>query len=221
MMLHSTVRRLSVVLAASAVFAFSSPAFSQDVTESHLKAARAAVAAIHATDSFDNILPQAAAALEQQLIQKNPDMQELIAKTVSEKAMALAARRSDLEKEAAVAYAKVFSEKDLNDIATFYSSDAGKKLLERAGAGIGSADAACRLSGGQTRRIGDLEAGGAGECGERAGQGLRRDVVGGRLEPCAFVLLRPRGGCRNEWCDGGRCCKHQRKPRGLPGNSHF
>lgn len=130
MMLHSRVRRLSVILAASAAFAFSTPAFSQDVTEAHLKAARAAVAAIHATDSFDNILPQAAAALEQQLIQKNPDMQELIGKTVSEKAMALAARRADLEKEAALAYAKVFSEKDLNDIAAFYSSDAGKKLLD-------------------------------------------------------------------------------------------
>ncbi|TIU04065.1 MAG: hypothetical protein E5W40_23450, partial [Mesorhizobium sp.] len=70
MMLHNRVRRFSAVLAASAVFAFSSPAFSQDVTDGHLKAARAAVAAIHATDPFDNILPQAAAALQQQLIQK-------------------------------------------------------------------------------------------------------------------------------------------------------
>ncbi|RVD50824.1 DUF2059 domain-containing protein [Mesorhizobium sp. M7A.F.Ca.ET.027.03.2.1] len=130
MTLHNRVRSLSVLLAASAVFAFSSPAFSQDVTESHLKAARAAVAAIHATDPFDNILPQAAAALESQLIQKNPDMQELIGKTISEKALALASRRADLEKEAALAYAKVFSEKELTDIAAFYNSDSGKKLLD-------------------------------------------------------------------------------------------
>ncbi|ESY74838.1 DUF2059 domain-containing protein [Mesorhizobium sp. M1050] len=130
MMLHNRVRSLSILLAASAVFAFSSPAFSQDVTESHLKAARAAVAAIHATDPFDNILPQAAAALESQLIQKNPDMQELIGKTISEKALALASRRADLEKEAALAYAKVFSEKELTDIANFYNSDSGKKLLD-------------------------------------------------------------------------------------------
>jgi hypothetical protein len=130
MMLHNRVRGLCVVLAASAVFALSSPAFSQDVTDSHLKAARAAVAAIHATDPFDGILPQAAAALESQLIQKNPDMQELISKTVNEKALALASRRADLEKEAALAYAKVFSEKELNDIAAFYNSDSGKKLLD-------------------------------------------------------------------------------------------
>ncbi|WP_421913019.1 DUF2059 domain-containing protein [Mesorhizobium sp.] len=130
MMLHSRVRRFSAIVAASAVLAFSSPAFSQDVTESHLKAARAAIQAIHATDTFDNILPNAAVALESQLIQKNPDMQELIGKTVAEKAMGLASRRADLEKEAALAYAKIFSEKELNDIAAFYASDAGKKLLD-------------------------------------------------------------------------------------------
>ncbi|QPC93054.1 DUF2059 domain-containing protein [Mesorhizobium sp. INR15] len=130
MMLHNRVRRFSAIVAASAVFAFSSPAFSQDVTEGHLKAARAAVAAIHATDPFDSILPQAAAALEQQLIQKNPDMQELIGKTITEKALALASRRTDLEKESALAYAKVFSEKELTDIAAFYNSDSGKKLLD-------------------------------------------------------------------------------------------
>ncbi|WP_051069121.1 DUF2059 domain-containing protein [Mesorhizobium metallidurans] len=130
MMLHNRVRRLSAVVAASAVLAFSAPAFSQDVTDAHLKAARAAVTAIHATDPFDNILPQAAAALEQQLIQKNPDMEELIGKTISEKALSLASRRADLEKEAALAYAKVFSEQELNDIAAFYSSESGKKLLD-------------------------------------------------------------------------------------------
>lgn len=130
MMLHNRVRRLSAIVAASAVLAFSAPAFSQDVTDAHLKAARAAVTAIHATDPFDNILPQAAAALEQQLIQKNPDMQELIGKTINEKALSLASRRADLEKEAALAYAKVFSEQELNDIAAFYSSASGKKLLD-------------------------------------------------------------------------------------------
>jgi hypothetical protein len=130
MMLPNRIRRFSAVLAASAIVAFSSSAFSQDISESHLKAAREAVAAIHATDAFDGILPQAASALESQLIQKNPDLQQLIAKTVSEKALALASRRADLEKEAANAYAKVFSEDELKAIATFYSSEAGKKLLQ-------------------------------------------------------------------------------------------
>ncbi|ODT29946.1 MAG: hypothetical protein ABS35_07525 [Kaistia sp. SCN 65-12] len=131
MMLHNRASRLLAVTAAAAIVAFSSPAFSQEVPEAHLKAAHAAIAAIHATDSFDNALPNAAAALREQLIQKNPDLQELITTTVSDKALALAARRADLEKEAALVYAKAFSEQELNDIATFYSSEAGKKLLEK------------------------------------------------------------------------------------------
>lgn len=130
MTLHNRIRRLSVAMAASAIVAFSSGAFAQDISDAHLKAARAAVAAIHATDGFDNILPQAAAALQQQLIEKNPDMQEFITTTVTEKALALASRRADLEKEAATAYAKVFSEEELSAIAQFYNSEAGKKLLE-------------------------------------------------------------------------------------------
>jgi hypothetical protein len=124
------IRHFVAAMAASAVLAFTMPAFAQDVPESHLKAAQAAIAAIHATDQFDDILPQAAVALESSLIQKNPDLQELIGTTVTAQALELASRRADLEKEAAVAYAKVFSEQELNDIATFYTTATGKKLLE-------------------------------------------------------------------------------------------
>lgn len=100
-----------------------------EISESHMKAARAAVAAIKATDEFDAILPATARALKDQLVQQSPDLYELIEKTVNEKALAMTARYGDLQKEAATAYAKVFSEADLNAIAAFYTSDAGKKLL--------------------------------------------------------------------------------------------
>lgn len=130
MMLSARLRRFSMVAAASALVALSAPVLAQDISDTHLKAAHDAVEALRATDPFDNILPQAAAALQSQLIQKNPDMEQLISKTVSEKALAMAARRADLEKEAALAYAKLFSEKELTEMAAFYSSDTGKKLLE-------------------------------------------------------------------------------------------
>lgn len=112
------------VLAATAV-----PAISQEIAESHVKAARQAVSAIRATDLYDGILPSAAAALKRELIQQNPNLQELITKTVDEKALELAGRRGDLEREAALAYARVFSEEYLTEIAAFYNSEAGKKLL--------------------------------------------------------------------------------------------
>lgn len=130
MMLNKRVRCLAAALATSAIVAFSLPALAQDISESHLKAAHEAIDALHATDPFDNILPAAAAGLQQQLIQKNPDLEQLITTTVSAKALALASRRADLEKESAMAYAKAFSEQELKDIAVFYSSEAGKKLLD-------------------------------------------------------------------------------------------
>lgn len=99
------------------------------VTEEQLKAARAAISAINATAQFDNILPGLADQLKNQLIQATPNYQNEISTAVDEQALALAARRGDLEKEAATIYAKSFTVEELNAITAFYTSPAGKKLL--------------------------------------------------------------------------------------------
>jgi hypothetical protein len=122
-------RRALALLAAFAFVAFAPGVQAQDIPASHLKAARQAIDAINATDAYDTIIPQAVQALTQELIQQNPDLQELIIATVREKAILLTARRADLEREAAIIYAKVFTETDLNAITAFYTSEAGRKLL--------------------------------------------------------------------------------------------
>ncbi|MEP7454894.1 DUF2059 domain-containing protein [Phyllobacterium sp. SB3] len=101
----------------------------QEITPSHLAAARAAVTAIKTTDQFDSILPMVAQQLKSELIQKDPNLESIISSTVDEQALTLAARRGDLEDEAARAYAVSFTEEDLNAITGFYNSPAGKKLL--------------------------------------------------------------------------------------------
>ena len=131
MKLAHRVRRLSVAMAASAFVALACQAQAQEISETHLQAAHKAIDAINATDSFDIILPQAAAALKSQLIQQSPNLQALIVTTVDEKTLAMVARRADLEREAALAYARALSEADLNAITAFYTSEAGKKLLEQ------------------------------------------------------------------------------------------
>jgi len=129
MTLINRVRRTAAVLAASVFVVAASHAYAQEVSESHLKAARATIAAVGATDSYDIILPAAAQRLKEQLIQQNPDLTDVISATVDEKALALAGRRADLEREAAIAYAKLFTEEELNAITAFYNGEAGKKLL--------------------------------------------------------------------------------------------
>jgi hypothetical protein len=121
-------------IAAGALLALSVSASSllaaDNIPDSHMKAARAAMAAIKITDPFDNILPTIAQQLKATLIQGSPNYQDLINETVDEQALKLAPRRADLEVEAAKIYAKYFTEEELNQIATFYSSQAGQKLLK-------------------------------------------------------------------------------------------
>lgn len=130
MTLVHRIRRLALSAAALAVLATGQPALAQDVAESHLTAARQAIAAMRATEHYDDILPGAAQALKTELIQKNPDLQAAIIEVVDAQALSLASRRGDLEREVAVIYANTFSEADLNVISTFYQSEAGKKLID-------------------------------------------------------------------------------------------
>lgn len=131
MKLAHRARRTAALLSASALIAFTSPVLAQDISETHLRAARNAIAAVKATESYDLLLPAAAQILKQELIQQNPDLTDLIISTVDEKALGLAGRRGDLEREAALVYARTFSETELDAIATFYESEAGKKLLSQ------------------------------------------------------------------------------------------
>ena len=109
---------------------FAGAARAAEVTDAQLKAAYAAIKATGATVPFDAILPNIAEQLKAGLIQASPNYQDLISKTVDEKALALASRRGDLEKEAATIYANTFTVDELNAIANFFNSDVGKKFLK-------------------------------------------------------------------------------------------
>lgn len=128
-MKRSSLFRLLPAAALAALLLAPVQASAQDVSEAHMKAARDAIAALHVTDQFDAVLPATAQQLQGQLVQKNPDMADTINQVVQEKVLELVSRRADLEKEVALVYARSFSEQELKDIAAFYMTDAGKKLL--------------------------------------------------------------------------------------------
>ncbi|NEJ74118.1 DUF2059 domain-containing protein [Rhizobium phaseoli] len=121
--------RLAAATVVLSGLAFGSAVKAQEVSEDQLKASRAAIDAIGATAQFDNILPGLAERLKAGLIQDSPNYQDIISSTVDAQALALAPRRGDLEKEAALTYAKTFTADELKAIAEFYNSDVGKKLL--------------------------------------------------------------------------------------------
>lgn len=109
---------------------FAGMARAADVTDEQMKAARAAIKAIGATVPFDNILPNVAEQIKANLIQASPNYQDIISSTVDQKALELAPRRGDLEREAATIYAKAFTVEELNAITAFFDSPVGKKFLK-------------------------------------------------------------------------------------------
>lgn len=121
--------RTAISLAIALMLTGATALKAQEISESHLATARAAIGSIKATDQFDNILPNAATQMKSELIPNNPDMQNEISNMVDDKAIALASRRADLENEIARVYARTFSEPELKAIVDFYSSEAGMKLL--------------------------------------------------------------------------------------------
>ncbi|MEL6967681.1 MAG: DUF2059 domain-containing protein [Pseudomonadota bacterium] len=124
-------RFLAIALIAAASMTMWQPtAFAQELSASHMAAARKALAATRATAPFDRILIQAATALKNRLTATNPDQAAKIAETVDNEAIALAARRADLENEAARAFGNSFSEDELTQIANFFAGPVGQKYLD-------------------------------------------------------------------------------------------
>jgi len=131
MNIAARMKRPLIFLAAAAFLGGAMPASAQEVSESHLAAARAAMTALGATRPFDTIILELADQLKRQLYQKNPDMEEVISDVVDEVAIGLASRRSDLERESALVYASGFTEQELNEIASFYSTETGMKMISQ------------------------------------------------------------------------------------------
>ncbi|MEO0636654.1 MAG: DUF2059 domain-containing protein [Pseudomonadota bacterium] len=116
-------------LGLAALVAGSGPAIAQDISDSHLAAARATVNASEATTRFDIILPQVLQDVKTRFISNRPDLENEITEVANEEAIAIASRRADLEREVATIFARVFSEAELQELEAFYSTEVGKKLL--------------------------------------------------------------------------------------------
>ncbi|MBX9458805.1 MAG: DUF2059 domain-containing protein [Rhizobium sp.] len=129
MMQFSTLGRLAATAIVVAGLGAGS-AHADDPSPEHIKAARATIAAVGATVNFDTILPTIAGQIKQQLIQATPNFEAVITDIVDTKAIEIAARRADLEQEAAKVYAASFTQEELSAITAFYTSPAGMKLLE-------------------------------------------------------------------------------------------
>ena len=105
--------------------------FAQEISQEHIKAAKAAMNATGATTRRDSILPAEANVAKSTLIERQPNSQEEISTIVDEVAIGLAPRRGDLESEIALLYANTFTQEELTAIADFFNGEIGTKLLRQ------------------------------------------------------------------------------------------
>ncbi|TYC63657.1 DUF2059 domain-containing protein [Rhodobacterales bacterium] len=117
------------MIAAGSLSTVSTGAFAQETfSESHLDAAKRVVATTRATEPFDDILPVLAEQTRTVFIQSDPTRAEDVIEVTQDVALKLAPRRSELNRKVYVAWAKAFTEEELNQLAEFYGTDLGQKL---------------------------------------------------------------------------------------------
>lgn len=117
-------------LVATAVACLSAVSSAQEFPESHLDAARRASSSAPLSRDLDTVLPLLAQRVQNRLVSLRPDLHSQIVDTVQAVALELAARRADLDSAIALAWARMFSEEELEAIAEFYRSPVGKKFVE-------------------------------------------------------------------------------------------
>lgn len=106
------------------------PAAAQEISESHLAAAKAAIAAAGASRGYDDLLPAVSQMIQNQLIRMRPDLHAQITEIVGAEALKLTGRRPDLDTDIARIWAAQFTEEELNAITAFYQSPAGQKFFK-------------------------------------------------------------------------------------------
>lgn len=127
------------------LFAMLAGAAAQEPSQSHLEAAKKAIAATRSTTRLDEILPRMAQNAKGELIRNRPDQEEQITEIVDSAAINLAARRGDLESEVAQIFVRVFSEEELREITAFFESEAGRKFLDESPVILREIDRAARV----------------------------------------------------------------------------
>lgn len=125
--IRTLIRPALVLLAILSLSALSS---AQEFSEAQLDAARKASSAAPLSKDLDTVLPLLVQRVQTRLISLRPDLHAEITATVQKVALGLVARRADLDNTIATAWARMFTQDELDQIAAFYNSPVGKKFVQ-------------------------------------------------------------------------------------------
>src|SRR4051812_4814829 len=129
MMVNSVAGPVRALLIAFALVALLSPAQAQQPSANAIALAKQIITLKGSAHMFDSVVPNLVDKTKGMMLQTNPnlgkDLNEVAAKLRTE----LAPRSSELLDLMAKLYAAGFTEQELKDIATFYKSPVGQKIV--------------------------------------------------------------------------------------------
>jgi uncharacterized protein len=111
-------------------------AYADDPTPAALDAARTIVTAWGMTKSFDLVIPQMLDQLEHDVIKTRPELKDSLRATLIALKPEFDKSEQDFISTTAQALAKMMTEQELKDTATFFQTPSGKKYIETEPAAI-------------------------------------------------------------------------------------
>jgi uncharacterized protein len=127
MMPHRFAPAAAALVLAGALFV--APAHSQAIDPAHLASARAMMTASGANSGLDQIIPNFLEEARRVVIQTRPDLDKVLTEATVAIAPDFKKQQEELLNAVAEQYARRFTKSELDQIAAFYSSPTGKKMV--------------------------------------------------------------------------------------------
>lgn len=122
---------LGVLLGITGAFA---PSIAQETfSDEHLKYTREVMQGLRVFNSFDQIIPTMAEQARALFVRNNPALVEEVETATTNAALALIARRSELDDQVVQIWAARFTTEELKEISGFFNSPSGQKFASQSG----------------------------------------------------------------------------------------
>jgi hypothetical protein len=128
-MLTSSIRALCALLVLALAAGLPQTAAAQTVSPAQLKLAQQVVELSGSSRAFDRAIPSIFQQTYTTLVQANPDLQKDLTEVTERLIPEFDARKAEILQIVAQAYANKFTETELKELAAFYGSPIGKKLV--------------------------------------------------------------------------------------------
>lgn len=106
------------------------PAWADETQEAKLKTAREVIDVSGAAETFDGIVPIFLDEAKRTFVRTRPELSKDFDEVIKTLQPEFEARREQLLNDVAAVYAERFSDQELTDIKTFYTTPSGKKLVQ-------------------------------------------------------------------------------------------